>query len=370
MSPEKRKRVESHKKKTQPIKQAQRGFSWGCLLFLLVPATLVIGVLIVLLEPTRFNLHRSDDMAATAQHIGQTEAVVATQAMANAETHIALELWRGDLAHDATQAALNESATQTAISIANAQQATRVAFDFSATQTQVDLDYLGTRAALGLDATAISLGLTPGSLPYVDFTPMPTPTRAFPPLELAIPLFEDRFEHGLSGGLWQYSIDDWTLNEEGMLTTCCGASWLLTQSTAFTDYALEIDLLVGIEFGAAYFVFLHIPQADDASPGYGLRLTHDGERFTAIGLYQFPRDQLAIDVDFPGDNLTEIAAVQMTLLPSEKLRLQVSVREGQVVVWINDQQVFDGWSGGLLSPGAIGLHVPLGTRIERIAMYP
>ena len=371
MTREKRKRSEipndsvfheAHTKKTQPIKRVRRGFPWGCLPSLFLSVALVIGVLIVLLQPTLFNLYTPEDMTATAQSIRQTENALATNIMSNAETHIALEIWQGDLARDATQSALNDSATQTAISVANAQQATRAAFDFAATQTQVDLDYLGTQAALDQEATAIALGITPDrSLPHVVETPTPAPS----PLAMENVIFEDDFTEGLSGGLWQYSIDDWTV-AGGVLTATDGGAELMTQTNVLTDYALEIDLIT-IGTGAEYFILLNLPQGG-LYPGLALRLVHNGARLTEAGLYQ-SQAALATEDWLGLSELTAIASMQVDSTPTDTLNIQVVVRDERVVVIVNAQQVLDVSLSASLFSGAIGLQVPFGTGIERIALY-
>jgi hypothetical protein len=336
---------------------------------------LVLGVItmIILYEPEVFGMGLTGDLTATVRSINNTEDALAATAQyharyafANESTRIALDNWQQQLDHDATQIAVNDNATQTAIAAANAQQATQAALDYSATQSA--LDFQGTQAALHLEATAAALGITVEAR-----SANLVPTPALPPTASNALSFEDRFEAGLDGERWQFgALEDWRANDDGILAATRSGAWLLTRSTPGRSFSLEVDLLplVGPGLGGDYYLLLAVPDSSNGEKGIALRLSYDGERLTAAGLYQFTRDQLLDDVGLLNADLQAFAATETALSPGAGLVIQVNVQAQRIIAVVNGQQVLDVTLADPLIPGAVGLQVPVSTRIGRVAVSP
>lgn len=384
MSENKRKREslgllieESHKRDTQPMKAWQRRRKrrfciWPWLVAWALMLVLGIIAMIILYEPEVFGMGLTGDLTSTVLSIQRTaDALDATAqhharfAFANESTRIALGNWQQQLDHDATQMAVNENATQTAIVAANAQQATQAALDYSATQSA--LDFQGTQAALNLEATAAALGITVEP-PSANSLPTKEPDESG-----SNGAFDDRFTSGLDMERWQFgSLGDWALNDDGVLAATRSGAWLLTQFTADGDFALELDLLplIGPGLGADYFLLLAVPDTSTEHRGVALRLSYDGEELTAAGLYHFSRNQLLDDVGLLDADLEAVASTPLSGPEASALRIQVELRDQTVIAIVNDQRVLDVTLAQPLFPGAIGLQVPVSTRIERVAKSP
>jgi hypothetical protein len=384
MSRQKRKREslgslleEPHKRDTQPMQARRRRRRARCIWPWLVAwaLTLVLGVVtvIILYEPEVFGMGLTGDLTATVRSINSTEDALAATAQhqarydfANESTRIALDNRQQELDHDATQMAVNEKATQTAIAASNAQQATQAALDYSATQSA--LDFQGTQAALHLEATAAALGITVEA-PSINRIP----TQAPPPTASSTLSFEDRFEAGLDGERWQFgALEDWRVNDDGILAATRSGAWLLTRSAPGSSFSLEVDLLplVGPGLGGDYFVLVTVPDSPNAEKGIALRLSYNGERLAAAGLYQFARDQLLDDAGLLNADLQAIAATETSVSPGSELAVQVDVQGERIIAMVNGQQVLDVTLVDPLISGVVGLQMPVSTRIVRVAVSP
>jgi len=334
---------------------------------------------LVLYNPGVLGLESQANLTQTAAQIEQTALVLQDTAVAlnnrNFDidnTSAALDNRADLLQQQETQSARDYNATVTAVAVANARQGTQAALDFRSTQvafvqeaTRVELEYRGTQAALNRDATAVALGFAtqaPSANNALSQTPSPTITQA--------PLFEDGFSSGVSGGLWRLGdVADWRIADDETVSAQRSGAWLLTQLGDLTDYVLELDLipLTGDSVSADYFVLVSVPGGRD---GLTLRLSYNGERLTAVGLYRFTIDQFFDENGLLGEPLQAVQAQQVQSAPSESLQIRLEVRDTHLVAVINGSLVLDTMLDQPLTPGAVGVQVPQGGRIARIALLP
>jgi hypothetical protein len=291
----------------------------------------------------------------------------------NEATAAALDNRQLQLERAATQAALDGQATQTTVAFANVQQATAAALDFQVTQaafdriaTQVELEYQGTRAALSRDATAAALGFA--TQPPGDILTQ-TPPSTFTP----VPLFTDGFARGVDAALWEVSAPaDWSLSTDGVLTARHSGAWMLTQLHDLRNYAVEVDLqpLQGLGLIADYYLLLNV-QDDPLAPGaLALRLSYDGERLTAAGLYHFTRREMTEAAGLINRALPAVESVQINIPPDERLNIRAEHRDSRVMVIVNGFLLLDLTLDTPPQAGAVGLQVPVGTRVERVRLLP
>ena len=357
---------------------------------LLLSLIVVSGLVVILFRPQIFGMELTGDMTATRVRIQRTEDALVNTAVAldnvqaaleltgqfhNQEsidlesTQISLENLENQLNNDATRSARNQQGTQTAIANANAQQATRSAIEFSNTQaavdrvaTQVELDFRGTQAALIRDATAVALGFAtqaPSGQDILAQTPQPTVTLQ--------PLFEDGFNNGIDNGLWRFgSIQDWTLNTDALLEAQREDAWLLTQFDTFGEYLLEAEIVPGN--GSDYAILMNVTDAH----AYALRLSYDGTRLAAAGLYESDSTSFMDGGDL--SNVIEvfrpIQTSQVDIPVAEVLSIRVEVRDNRVLAFVNQEIALDLLLDEIPAAGAIGIQVPQDTIIQQITLSP
>lgn len=388
---DKRKRTETlgdlmqapHKDATQPRRPRRRRTSAWCVAMLglvfLLSVVIAAGAAIIWYEPEVFGMGLTGDLTLTVLSVQRIETALQETAvalhvtaqhndagaLANASTRAALDAWQQQLDRDATQSAFNAFTTQTAVAVSNVQQATRAALNFQATQGA--LDYQGTQAAVNREATSSALGVTAAAQ---SGNVIPTYTPAATP----VALFSDDFSGGLSGGLWQYAVDDWDTGSAGNLVARRSGAWLLTRTATFNDYTVEMRIspAVGAALAIDYYLLLSVPENGD---GLALRLTHDGEKVTFASLFWVTRAALRDAQGIFDDNLEAVAFRQVALPPgdtlsSDALRVRVEVRDGVVRVAVNDTPVLEATPGDRLTSGAVGAQMPVGARITFIALYP
>lgn len=322
-------------------------------------------------------VHISGTNAALLAAAFNLDSTRTAQEFNSESTRAALENYENQVYQGATQMARDQIATQTADAIANAQQATQSALEFAATQaafdriaTQVELDYQGTQAALNRQATAAMLGFATQAPPAQDVL-----TQTPPPTLTAVPLFTDGFAGGVQAGLWQFgAAADWRLNDEGILAATRTGSWLLTQLDQLGGYILDVELLplLGRPLASDYFVLLNVPREPETPGGLALRLTYDGERLTAAGLYRIMRADM-LDEFGLHDSISVMDAVrtvQLDLLPDDELNVRVERRGAALVVIVNGSLILDMMLDDVPPPGAVGLQVPVSTRVRAVTLTP
>lgn len=383
---------EDSARKTQPTPalHSRRGYVISLLLALILLSIAFFSTAIIILnKPGLVGLEARADIAltetsfegtrtalqSTANALGATAQFNAGQVFSIDSTRAALNNRQSMLEQAETQSVLDTQATQTAIAIANAQQATSAALDFQATQaafdvaaTQVELAYQGTQAALNRDATAAALGFATDAPSGQDIL-----TQTPPPTITAQPLFTDGFDAGLSGSLWEFSaVQDWSLSDEGALVADRSGAWLLTQLEDLDNYIFEVELLPlqGASLAADYHLLLNVQAEPQAPNGIALRLSYDGERVTAAGLHYFALEDLFNDDGLLNRPLTTIQSQQVNLPADEHIRAKVELREGRIVAIINEELVLDVTLDEVPSPGSVGLQVPQGAGIVRVALLP
>lgn len=382
---------------TRRVIRRRRGCMWMMGLLILLLSVGFAGIsTVVLFRPDVVGLALNGDVTATAVSLGRTaQALEATQdtlitraaniastdaafvarSFDQESTQAALENYESLLYRLATQDARDAIATQTTVAIANAQQATQAALEFEATQaafdriaTQVELEYQGTQAALNREATAAVLGFSTRAPAGQDIQ-----TQTVEPTITAQPLFTDGFQGGLQAGLWQFGASaDWTLAGDDTLAASRNGSWLLTRNNNLRDYTLNVSLspLVGTGFAADYFILLNIQPEMDANGGLAVRLSYDGERLTAVGLYRIRRADILDDLGL-FDSISGMAAlqaVQTSIAPDPMLDVRVSVNEGRVTVTTNGVLSLDVPLDSAPLPGAVGLQVPEGARLREVTL--
>lgn len=375
------------------------------LVILLLGFSLVTVVVVIIYRPGLFGLalngdvtatfvslqrtlegveQRSSVLQATAEYnatqsvnVNSTSAAFVAVEFNNEGTRVALENYEMQVYSGATQAARDVVATQTSIALSNAQQATQSALEFAATQaafdriaTQVELEYQGTQAALSSQATAAVLGFATQAPPAEDvLTQTPTPTIT------AVPLFTDGFAGGVQAGLWQFgAAADWRLNENDVLAATRSGAWMLTQLDQLDGYVFSVDLLplVGQALAADYFILLNIPRTPDASGGMTLRMTYDGERLIAAGLYAVTRADITDDVGLLDSisRMQAIRTVQLDLPTTDALNIRVEQREAQLQASVNGSTILDVTLENVPPAGAVGLQVPVSTQVGAVTLAP
>lgn len=369
----------------------------GLLVFLL-SLTVILLVGIILYRPDVVGLGLIGDLTRTqvgfvntAQALDNTaqaiQAGVSTNAQAalanettraaNAVTQSALDSRQASLDQSSTQAALDQTATQAAVAALNAQQATSNALVFQQTQaainltatqaalqaTQAAIQFQGTQAAIAQNATAAALGFVTG-----------TPSSAFLSATPPPPLFDERFSGGFTQGLWTFSaVADWRLGDSGALLAAGTTNWLLTQQADFAEYIFDADLTVlqGPPLISFNYVLLNVPAEQDAPGGLALQLVYDGRRLTTVGLYRLTRAQLLERTFLSEQGLEALQAVQIANgPPAGEAQVRVEVRGQRVIAAINGGVVFDILLTDPPPPGAVGLYVPVGTQVRRVALLP
>lgn len=367
------------KKRVYVINRRRRGFIVAMWMTLMLLAfTLATVTTVVVNRPEVIGLAQEIDLTRTASVIDRTAIALDTtaeslrgQGFANDSTAAALDNRQAVLVQQETQSSRDISATGTAIAFDNARQATSAALDFRATQsafeaqaTRVELDYRGTQAALAQEATTVALGFAtnaPSAPNPLSLTPSATLTQR--------PLLEDGFASGVNGGLWRLGdAADWAL-DGGTLTARRSGAWLLTQLTSLTEYTFELTILplAGAEFAADYFVLVNVPAG---SPGVALRLSYNGSRLNAAGLYAFTVPQL-LDADgLLNERLDTIQAVQVDVSASESLAVRVEVRDDRLIAVTNGAIILDVVLDAPLLPGSVGLQLPENAGIERAVLSP
>lgn len=371
-----------------PTPQRRRGaFIMLTLLTILLALGLATTLSIIIYWPDTVGLAPNLDVTATGQSLDQTAgALVAlageidltaqanvAAAFDNESTLAALENRQSALESAETQSALDREATVTAAAITSAQQSTQAAINFEGTQiafsriaTQVELDYQGTQAALARDATAAVLAFAT-STPAPDAILSQTP----PATITAEPLFVDGFATGVDTGLWEISAAaDWSLDQTGNLAAARSGAWMLTQADDLEGYRIEASLLPlrGSANAADYFVLLNTPAAADERGALTLRLSYNGQRLTAAGIYRFTRGQVTEDMGLLNRGLSAVQAVQLQTDSSDQLDIRVEMRDGRVVVVVNEELLLDTTLESSPPPGAVGLQLPAGTRVLRVVV--
>ncbi len=305
--------------------------------------------------------------ATNAQQAFNNEVTLA----ANNSTLAALDNRQNALNAASTQIILDVNASQTSVAIANAQQATRGAIDFQSTQnafiqeaTRSQLQFQGTQAALNQNATSIALGFITATPPPIDFLSATPPPPA---------LFDERFSEGLGGGFWTFSgVEDWGLNDEGVLAAQGITNWLLTQQSDFTEYIFDARLVVlqGAGLISANYILLNIP-ADETVEGLALELYYDGQQLRAVGLYRVTRAQILSETYLASQGLNAIQAVQIeNSTPAAETNIRVEVRNARVVAAVNGEIVLNVMLDSVPPPGSIGLYVPVGTQVRQVTILP
>jgi hypothetical protein len=357
--------------------QSRRGLErWLWVLVLLFLIALGSVASVIIYRPDLLGLATFNNLTATSQQINGTVEVFNRTAQSLSQQNFDVENTRAALENagqrfigEQTRIAQNFVATETAIAFANAQQATRAALDFRGTQvafqqeaTRVELNYRGTQAALNRDATAVALGFaTQAPSSNNPFTPTPTITQA--------PLFEDGFSGDrVSSGIWRFGDQaDWTINPAGELTAARSGAWLLTQIGDLTDYAFDLTLIPVSGVTADYFLLVTVPESGD---GLTLRLSYNGERITAVGVFRFDVMQL-LDADgLLGEALTPVTARQIQAAPAETLDLRLSLRDDTLRLDGNGAMLFETTLDTPITPGAVGLQLPDSARVIRTTLLP
>ncbi|GAB4516139.1 MAG: hypothetical protein OHK0046_20900 [Anaerolineae bacterium] len=379
---------ETQETRRAPGRRAGAGLAMW-LVLLLLTFTLASLTIILLYRPDVIGLALAEDVestraalqqqgeanAATSAALAQTAEYFMGESFNQESTRAALDNREAVLQQEATQSALDIIATETNIALSNAQQATEAAIDFENTQvafdrlaTQAELAYQGTQAALNREATAAVLGFAtraPSGEDLLSQTPPPTLTAA--------PLFEDTFAEGVISAVWQVdSVADWSLNTVGLLQALRTGAYLLTQLNSLQDYRFEVSLIPvqGANAAADYYLLLNVPSDASAAGGLALRLSYNGDRLTAAGLYRLTRAQITQDMGLYMHNLDAIQAVQVNAGSVTELAVRAEVRDGRVVVVVNDALLLDVMLDSVPPAGAVGLQVPAGTQLQRVNLTP
>lgn len=373
-----------------PAPNRRRGaFIMLALLTILLALGLATTTSIIIYWPDTVGLAPNLDVTATGRSLDQTAAALVAlageidataqaniaAAFDNEGTLAALENRQSALEGVETQSALDREATVTAAAITSAQQSTQAAINFEGTQvafnriaTQVELDYQGTQAALARDATAAVLAFAT-STPAPDSILSQTP----PATITAEPLFVDGFTTGVDTSLWEISAPgDWSLDQAGNLAAARSGAWMLTQADDLDGYRIETSLLPlrGSANAADYYVLLNTPAESDSDDrgGLTLRLSYNGQRLTAAGIYRFTRRQMTEDTGLLNRGLSAVEAVQIQTDTSDRLDIRVEMRVARVVVVVNDELLLDTTLDTAPLPGAVGLQLPAGARVLRVAV--
>lgn len=362
------------------------------LIVLLLSMVVVTGTVIILFRPEVFGMGLTGDLTSTSRVYENTAAALQSTVDANAtaafnvnstsaavvavafdlnSTQAALENRANVLRQAETQSALDALSTETSQALENARQATQNAVDFRATQsafdriaTQVELDYQGTQAALNRDATAAVLGFMTNRPPAPDVL-----TQTPPPTITEIPLIQDGFSSGVGASLWQMGNPaDWALKGDANLSAQRSGSWLMTQVTNLSSYALQITL-TPLTSSSDYYILLNA-QDDPLEDGLTLRLSWDGSRLTAAGLFTFNRAQLTDEFGLLDADLSAVHAVQVNMPAAATLGVYVEVRGEHIVVVANNTLIVDTTLDSALLPGAVGLQVPQGTAVQDVTLFP
>jgi hypothetical protein len=357
---------------THDIQPRRRGTIYTlALLLILLALSLATSVGVILYRPDLAGLAPNLDMTALSMQLDRTRAALAVTADTvertaqanlaaqrdNESTREAFQEQQAEFEEAATQAALDQLATETAVAVLNARRATQAALEFEETQaafdqqaTRVELEYQGTRAALSRDATAVALGFATDPPDMEEIPPMPpTPARQ--------PLLTDGFADGVIGGLWRSSAAaDWGLDPDGVLVARRSGAWLLTELDLLADYALEVELLpvTGEDSAADYLILLNADGEPITPDRLALRLSYDGARLTAVGLFRLTTG-----------GMSPLQAVQVDI-PADTLSIRVGLGEEQVSVTVTGRLVLDARLETAPPPGSVGLQVPAGTRIRQV----
>ncbi len=303
---------------------------------------------------------RAIDLNATAQS-------VAVGGIANVETQTALEDREATFDQSATQTMLDTAATQTGVAVENARQSTQAAVEFASTQaafdrqaTQAEIDFQGTQAAINREATAVAMN-------FATAPPEVAPTFA----PIPSPLFNEGFvTSGLDSGRWNLSeFTDWELADDGSIVAQRSGAWLLTQRDDLTDYGFIVDFepLPGSSQAAFYYVPLNATIGEDR--GVTVELFYDGTQISAVGLYTL--EGAVFDGPFWEASLPEIETQFISVVPEDGfVTVQVEVRGERVTVYLEGQAVLDVFLAETLPQGAVGVSLPEGTRVERLALLP
>lgn len=336
----------------------------------------------------------TESLAGTARALEGGAATNAQAAFENETTRAANAITQTALAdrqqafdQQATQSALDQQATQTAVFAANAQQTTANAIAYQQTQaaydqtqaavnvtgtqaalqaTQSAFQFQGTQAAINQNATAVALGFatpTPAPVDFLSETPAPPP------------LLDERFAEGFREGTWTYSaVADWRFAEaDGALTAAGVTNWLMTQQADFQNYTFDVDLTVlqGAGLISFNYLLLNIPAEPNAPGGLALELAYDGTRLTAVGLYRVTRAQLLEQEFLSARALDAVQAVQVVDGPlATETAVRVEVRAGRIAAAVGGQVIFDLTLDAALTPGAVGIYVPVGSQVRRLTVRP
>ncbi|TVR24513.1 MAG: hypothetical protein EA396_00875 [Anaerolineaceae bacterium] len=302
---------------------------------------------------------------ATVDAINQTAIALGDREFQIENTSAALDAQNFLIDQRETESARNFSATETRSAVVNAQQATAAALDFQGTQiafaqeaTRIELNYRGTQAALNQNATAAALGFATQAQPAPedDISPTPTDDRR--------PLFAENFAGGISGATWRPgSADDWLLGD-GAISARRDGAWLLTQVNTLTDYTLQLDMRPVADTGADYFVAVNAPMAGD---GFVLRLTYNGTRISAAGLYEVNTASWLAGDSQLGRALTAVQLPDSP--PTAFFPLVVTVRGTTFTATLDDDfTLLNATLDAPLSAGAVGVRVPQGTTLSRVTV--
>lgn len=304
---------------------------------------------------------------ATVDAINQTAIAQGDREFDIENTSAALDAQSLLIDQRETQSAQNFSATETRAAVVNAQQATAAALDFQGTQiafaqeaTRVELNYRGTQAALNQNATAAALGFATQAQPAPEDAVSPTPT------DDRRPLFAENFTEGISGATWRPDMPDAWLMADGAIIARRDGAWLLTQISTLTDYTLDIDMRPTPDTGADYFIAVNVPVAT-AGDGLVLRLTYNGTRITAAGLYEV--DAASWLVGNSGLGRAIIAVQLPDSPPVATFPLVVTVRGTTFTATLGDDfTLLEATLDAPLPAGAVGVRVPQGTTLSRVVV--
>ncbi len=317
-----------------------------------------IGVAVGILRPDLLGAlfpNAGQTQTAEALHILQTQQALQATAQANAQrgTQGALDLQGTQSALNATQAALNQAGTQSAIDAIAARTATVQAIRQQATLdalelqgTQAALNLAGTQAGLDVQSTLAELqGSNPTQVIEDQALATPTPT-----MRASAASIDDDFSEGISPGVWNFGIDDWTVQAAGLRANAEN-SRLLTQRTDFTDYTLEVWFTPPNRESDIYLY-----HSVSGGTSWAVGLDYNG---TAVN-----RVALSSGVNTP---LETLRATSAQVIDAETFQVRLQISATQLTVTVNNQLLID-TPLTAVAPGAVGVVLPLGATLERVVI--
>jgi hypothetical protein len=312
------------------------------------------------LEPTETAIAESlATLDAAAQSFDELVRDITEEVDRNATTRAELE-GRETALGELSGAATEISATQTHLASNAERQATQAANDFQGTQVALDstaaqaqLDFQNTQAALNQNATAIALGFATPSSPSL--------------LDSTTSLFDEVFADGLSSSsTWRFDdASDWEITDGGGLTAARNGSWLLTEQDDFLAYVVEASIEPVAASEGQYYLLLNLNE----DSGAALQIIYDGERASAVGVYEASAPLIEPNMGLIGAELTAIHAEQIDLAASEAVFIRAEVSPERILVFINNDPALDAAFESPLGGGAIGVQLTEGAILRQIAAH-